>query len=147
MVRSYVARLERLDWDHVNALFAAMTEEGSRLLREAGADPSKIALKADRGYAARRPGLRNPGALPSTKLGPDNLAAMREAFFASYRERFGRVVEDSPIETMSWRLACLAPGQDIRIKPVAARMPQHRRTTRHARCAVRGTRISILRRL
>jgi len=40
MVRSYVARLERLDWDHVNTLFAAMTEEGSRLLREAGADPS-----------------------------------------------------------------------------------------------------------
>jgi len=35
MVRSYVARLERLDWDHVNTLFAPMTEEGSRLLREA----------------------------------------------------------------------------------------------------------------
>jgi len=27
------------------------------------------------------------------------------------------VVEDSPIEALSWRLACVAPGQDIRLKP------------------------------
>src|SRR6202011_1381916 len=37
MVRSYVARLERLDFDHVNALFAAMADQGRRLLVEAGA--------------------------------------------------------------------------------------------------------------
>ena len=56
--------------------------------------------------------------LPSTRLGPGDLPAIREAFFASYRERFGRVVEDSPVEALSWRLACVAPGQDIRIRPV-----------------------------
>lgn len=133
MVRSYVARLERLDWDHVNALFAAMTEEGSRLLREAGADPSKIVLKPTADMRHVGQGFEIPVPLPSTKLDPDNLAAMREAFFASYRERFGRVVEDSPIEAMSWRLACVAPGQDIRIKPVAAKDA----TTSDAR---RGTR-------
>jgi N-methylhydantoinase A len=133
MVRSYVARLERLDWDHVNALFAAMTEEGSRLLREAGADPAKITLKPTADMRHVGQGFEIPVPLPSTKLGPDNLAAMREAFFASYRERFGRVVEDSPIEAMSWRLACLAPGQDIRIKPAAPKDA----TTSDAR---RGTR-------
>jgi N-methylhydantoinase A len=133
MVRSYVARLERLDWDHVNALFAAMTEEGSRLLREAGADPSKITLKPTADMRHVGQGFEIPVPMPSTRLGPDNLAAMREAFFASYRERFGRVVEDSPIEAMSWRLACLAPGQDIRIKPTAAKDA----TTSDAR---RGTR-------
>jgi len=83
-------------------------------------------------------GFEIPVPLPSTRLGPDNLAAMREAFFASYRERFGRVVEDSPIEAMSWRLACLAPGQDIRIKPVAAKdASKDASTTSDAR---RGTR-------
>jgi N-methylhydantoinase A len=121
MVRSYVARLERLDWDHVNALFATMTEQGSRLLGEAGADPSKITLKPTADMRHVGQGFEIPVPLPSTTLGPDDLAAMRAAFFASYRERFGRVVEDSPIEVMSWRLACLAPGQDIRIKPVAAK--------------------------
>jgi N-methylhydantoinase A len=57
--------------------------------------------------------------LPSVTLTANDLPAIREAFFASYRERFGRVVEDSPIEAMSWRLACVAPGQDIRIKPAS----------------------------
>jgi N-methylhydantoinase A len=58
---------------------------------------------------------------------------IRAAFFASYRERFGRVVEDSPVEALSWRLACVAPGQDIRIKPTviggaAAASDAHRGT-------------------
>jgi N-methylhydantoinase A len=133
MVRSYVARLERLDWGHVNALFAAMTEEGSRLLSEAGAEPSAIALRPTADMRHVGQGFEIPVQLPSTKLGPDDLPAIRAAFFASYRERFGRVVEDSPVEALSWRLACVAPGQDIRIKPTviggaAAASDAHRGT-------------------
>jgi len=56
--------------------------------------------------------------LPSCTLGPGDLAVIRDAFLASYRERFGRAVEDS-VEALSWRLACVAPGQDIRIRPAA----------------------------
>ncbi|MEJ0079227.1 MAG: hydantoinase/oxoprolinase family protein [Alphaproteobacteria bacterium] len=119
MVRSYVARLERLDWDHVNTLFAAMTEEGSRLLSEAGADFAAIALRPTADMRHVGQGFEIPVRLPSTKLGPGDLPAIRAAFFASYRERFGRVVEDSPVEALSWRLACVAPGQDIRIRPAA----------------------------
>ena len=40
-----------------------------------------------------------------------------ESFFASYRKRFERAMEGSPIEALSWRLACVAPGRDIRIPP------------------------------
>ena len=115
MARSYVARLERLDFDHVNALFAEMTEEGVRLLREAGANPAAIALKPSADMRHVGQGFEIPVPLPSTKLGAADLPAMREAFFASYEERFGRIVEDTPIEALSWRLACVAPGQDIRI--------------------------------
>ena len=103
----------------VNALFAEMTEEGSRLLSEAGADPSTIALRPTADMRHVGQGFEIPVPLPLTRLGPEDLPAIREAFFASYRERFGRVVEDSPIEAMSWRLACVAPGQDIRIRPTA----------------------------
>lgn len=121
MVRSYVARIERLDWDHVNSLFAAMTEEGSRLLSEAGAEPSTITLRPTADMRHVGQGFEISVPLPSVKLGAGNLPAIREAFFASYRERFGRVVEDSPIEALSWRLACVAPGQDIRIRPATAK--------------------------
>jgi N-methylhydantoinase A len=115
-----VARLERLDFDHVNALFAAMTEQGLRLLSEAGADPATIALRPTADMRHVGQGFEIPVLLPSTKVSARDLPAIREAFFASYRERFGRVVEDSPIEALSWRLACVAPGQDIRLRPAAA---------------------------
>ena len=120
MVRSYVMRLERIDWQHVNALFAEMIERGSALLQGAGAEPAAIQLRptAEMRYVGQ--GFEIPVTLPSTKLGPDNVGAIRDAFFASYRERFGRVIEDNPIEALSWRLSCVAPGQDIRIKSEAA---------------------------
>ncbi|GGG36670.1 hypothetical protein GCM10010964_25680 [Caldovatus sediminis] len=115
MVRSYVARLERTDWAHVNALFAEMAEEGRRLLTEAGADPARIALRPSAEMRHVGQGFEIPVPLPSLALGPADLPAIRAAFFASYRERFGRTVEEVPIEALSWRLACSAPGQDIRL--------------------------------
>ena len=134
MVRSYVARVERLDWNHVNSLFAEMAKAGSRLLSEAGASTSTITLRPTADMRHVGQGFEISVPLPSVTLTANDLPAIREAFFASYRERFGRVVEDSPIEAMSWRLACFAPGQDIRIKPATAgngpTAPEARRGTR-----------------
>lgn len=120
MVRSYVARLERVDWDYVNALYAEMAQIGSRLLQEAGADPASIMLKPVAEMRHVGQGFEVPVPLPATKLGPGDVGGIREAFFASYRERFGRTMEDSPIEALTWRLACVSPGEDIRITPRAA---------------------------
>jgi N-methylhydantoinase A len=122
MVRSYVARLERLDWDLVNALFAEMAEEGRQLLIDAGADPAAITLRPSADMRHVGQGFEIPVPLPAIALGAGDLAAMRDAFFASYRERFGRTVTEAPIEALSWRLACVAPGEDIRIgrKPAGA---------------------------
>lgn len=120
MVRSLVGRLERLDWAAVNALFAEMAAEGRQLLEEAGADPAAIALRPTADMRHVGQGFEVPVALPSTTLAAADLPAIRHAFFASYRERFGRTVEDVPIEALTWRLACAAPGQDIRIGTAAA---------------------------
>jgi N-methylhydantoinase A len=137
MVRSYVARLERLDFDLVNALFAQMAEQGRRLLVEAGADPAAIALRPSADMRHVGQGFEIPVPLPAITLGTGDLAAMREAFFTSYRERFGRTVTEAPIEALSWRLACVAPGEDIRIgrKSAGAAGP--------AAAARRGTREAV----
>ena len=116
MVRSLVGRLERLDWSAVNALFAEMAAEGRQLLEEAGADPAAIQLRPTADMRHVGQGFEVPVTLPATTLSAADLPAIRDAFFASYRERFGRTVEDVPIEALSWRLACAAPGQDIRIR-------------------------------
>jgi N-methylhydantoinase A len=115
MVRSYVARLERVDWSHVNAMFAEMEKLGRDLLTEAGADPNRITYTptADMRYVGQ--GFEIPVRLPSLSLGPSDLPAIRDNFFASYRLHFERLVEDASIEVLSWRLACVAPATDIRI--------------------------------
>jgi N-methylhydantoinase A len=115
MVRSHVGRLGRLDWATVNALFAEMAEEGRQLLAAAGADPATIILKPTADLRHVGQGFEIPVPLPGIALGDADMPAIRASFFDSYRERFGRVVEDQPIEALSWRLACSAPGQDIRI--------------------------------
>jgi N-methylhydantoinase A len=115
MVRSYVGRLERLDWNVVNALFVEMAAQGRKLLAEAGADPDQIMLKPSADMRHVGQGFEIPVPLSTTSLGANDVSAIRGAFFATYRERFGRIVQDAPIEALSWRLACVAPGQDIRI--------------------------------
>jgi N-methylhydantoinase A len=115
MVRSYVARLDRVDWSHVNAMLAEMQRIGRELLTEAGADPAQIVYKptADMRYVGQ--GFEVPVPLPSIKLSADELSAIRENFYESYRTHFGRVMEGPAIEALSWRLACVAPNTDIRI--------------------------------
>ena len=115
MVRSYVGRLERLDWNVINALFAEMTAQGRKLLVEAGADPDRIMLKPSADMRHVGQGFEIPVPLPATSLGANEVSAIRGAFIATYRERFSRIVEDAPIEALSWRLACVAPSSDIRI--------------------------------
>jgi N-methylhydantoinase A len=115
MVRSYVARLDRVDWSQVNALLSDMQKLGRDLLTEAGADPEQIVYKptADMRYVGQ--GFEVPVELPSLGLGAEDLPAIRANFFASYRTHFGRVMEGPTIEALSWRLACVAPNTDIRI--------------------------------
>ncbi|MBX6372700.1 MAG: hydantoinase/oxoprolinase family protein [Acetobacteraceae bacterium] len=121
LVRSHVARLERMDWATVNALLAEMAEEGRELLLEAGAAPEEIRTipAADMRHVGQ--GFEIPVPLPSMQLSAADLPAIRQAFFAAYRERFGRTTEDLPIEALSWRVACVAPGRDIRLERARAK--------------------------
>jgi N-methylhydantoinase A len=114
MVTSYVSRLERTYWSRINAIYEEMRSRGERLLTEAGADPVRIAYRPSAEMRHVGQGFEIPVSLPSLTLSASNLPAIREAFFDSYRLRFGRTMEESPIEVLSWRLACTAPGQDIR---------------------------------
>ena len=118
LVRSHVSRLERLDWAHVNGLLAQMAEEGRALLLEAGAAPEDIRAMpaADMRHVGQ--GFEIPVPLPSMSLTAADLTTVREAFFASYRERFGRALETLPIEALTWRVACTAPGRDIQLSGV-----------------------------
>jgi N-methylhydantoinase A len=115
MVSCYVTRLERADWAHIDVLFEEMRVRGERLLTEAGADPARIAYRPSAEMRHVGQGFEVPVALPGLTLSAGDLPAIRATFFDSYRLRFGRTLEESPIEVLSWRLSCRAPGRDIRL--------------------------------
>ena len=113
MVRSYVARLERLDWQRVNGLFAEMAAQGRALLIQAGAAEDSISFVPTAEMRHVGQGFEIPVTLPSLELSADDLPSIRRAFFDSYRGRFERTLDDTAIESLSWRLACRAPGRTI----------------------------------
>ena len=141
MVRSYVARLERLDWDHGQC---AVRRDGRGRLARCSAKPapirpaSRCEPTADMRHVGQ--GFEIPVPLPSTHA-RRRRSCRRSARPSSPATASASAAssKDSPIEALSWRLACVAPGQDIRIRagrhadggtPAAAR-------ARHARGAVR----------
>jgi N-methylhydantoinase A len=134
MVRSYVARLERVDWSRINALFVEMREQGEQLLTEAGAQTGSITYTATADMRHVGQGFEIPVTLPSLNLSDELLPTIRQSFFSSYEHRFGRIMAESPIEALSWRLACTAPGSDIRIgagaEPAGATIEAARRGVR-----------------
>ncbi len=110
LVRSLVGRIERIDWARVASLYAEMAEEARALLTGAGADPATIVFRpaADMRYVGQ--GFEIPVPLPTLTPTVADLGAIRDSFLASYRERFGRALDELPIEALTWRLAAAAPG-------------------------------------
>ena len=84
-VRSYVARLDAVDWAHLNALYAEMETEARNLLVESGATASDITIKrqADMRYVGQGFEIQVP--VPAGELGPQMLDQMRELFLDTYQ--------------------------------------------------------------
>ncbi len=112
-VRSYVARLEQIDWTHLNGLFAEMEDEARELLVESGARPEDITMTRTAEMRHVGQGFEISVPIPNGDLGEGSVSAMRDSFFDVYRQLFERTVEEMPIEAMSWRLAASAPVPNI----------------------------------
>jgi N-methylhydantoinase A len=114
-VRSYVSRLENIDWDHLNALFEEMESEARDLLVETGAPPDQITMSrsADMRYVGQ--GFEVTVPLPDGRLGPERLADIKDYFFKTYQQLFERHITDVPVESMSWRLAATAPVPNVEL--------------------------------
>jgi len=112
-VRSYVARLELLDWARVNAVFGEMEGAARAMLVEAGARVETISFTRSVDMRHVGQGFEIEVPIPAGELTPADEGAVREAFFDSYQALFERTVRDVPVETMSWRLAASAPTPNI----------------------------------
>jgi N-methylhydantoinase A len=107
-VFGYMRELKHVDWDSVNQRFEALEKQGRRHLAEAGIDGEITAhASADMRYLSQRYEVNVP--LPLGPLGPALLDSLHNAFYAAYRQHYGREIREVPVETVSWRLTVSGP--------------------------------------
>ena len=114
-VRSYVSRLETLDWNRLNDLFAKMEAEALAQIHEAGADPSTVSMRrrADMRYSGQ--GFEIDVPVPEGKLDGSSAATIRQIFLDRYQELFGRQISDLPIEALTWRVYASGPTPHVEL--------------------------------
>lgn len=112
-VRSYMARLDRIDWAHLNRLFDEMERDARALLAEAGAGEFSIVRQADMRYVGQ--GFEIKVELPAGPLDASSLPKIELAFYDAYERLFGRRLEELPVETLSWRLSATAAVPNVEL--------------------------------
>ncbi len=107
-VRAYVTRLDRIDWAHLRGLLAEMEAKGRAFLAEAGVADTDVVVtrSADMQYVGQMHDISVP--LPDAALEAGDGAALRQAFFARYRDLFHRTAE-LQVEALNWRVTVSAP--------------------------------------
>ena len=114
-VRSYVSRLENLDWDRLNRLFRDMEEEAMAQIVEAGADPATVTMRrrADMRYSGQ--GFEIDVPVPDGEMDGSAANVMRQSFLDKYQELFGRQIGDLPIEALTWRIYASGPTPNVEL--------------------------------
>ena len=115
-VRSYVARLDHLDWRHLDSLFREMEEAGRRMLAEAGVAPDdmRFARSAEMRYVGQ--GYEIPVPIPAGEMHQGRLEEIRASFYAAYEKLYDRHLTDVPVEALTWRVVASGPTPRVDLK-------------------------------
>jgi N-methylhydantoinase A len=113
-VFGYMRELKQVDWEFVNTRFAALEQEGRAHLAAAGiSDGVTARASADMRYLSQRYEVNV--ALPSGRLTSGLLDHLHDAFYAAYRQHYGREIREVPVETVSWRLTVSGPTPQLEV--------------------------------
>jgi N-methylhydantoinase A len=126
--RSFVTRLDRVQWSEVAAVFEGMAREGLAVLAEAGvpADAPGVTVTHAMDLRHKGQGHEVTVALPAEILASGSLIAIAELFFAAHREKYGHAHTHLPVELITCRttVAAQAPGVPLRELPAAGNDPE-----------------------
>jgi N-methylhydantoinase A len=111
--RSYITRLEEVQWERLNSIFAELEARGRELLLDAGVASTDMQFirSADMRYAGQ--GFEISVGLPGGEYGPGQLDEFRRSFEKEYQDIYQRLCPEIPIEAVNWRLAATGPRPQI----------------------------------
>ncbi len=109
-VQSHYARLEDLDWDHLNGVFSDLEGQGTELLAASGAAPEEIThtRSVDIRYIGQGHEVRVP--VPGGVLGREHGPVLQEDFDRVYTELYGRSGPRVGLEALTWRVVSSGPA-------------------------------------
>jgi N-methylhydantoinase A len=114
-VKTYVSRLDRVDWSYVKSLYAEMEEEAVRLLRSAGVVGYELMRSVDLRYVGQAYELNVR--MPEGELEPGMAGRLEGEFIKLYRESYGYEVGD-PVEAVNWRLLAVGKVTEVKLRKV-----------------------------
>jgi N-methylhydantoinase A len=112
-VRSYVGRLDMLDWREVNSRYAEMEAEGRQILTAAGAENAEIAVTrtAELRYVGQGHQVTIP--VPTGDLNGSSAEWLHAAFEATYLRLYGRTATGNLVEAVNWRVVTSAQSPEL----------------------------------
>lgn len=114
-VRSAYGRLDSLDWEQVNAIFAELEASGREVLVSSGVPADQILYQrsADMRYIGQGHEVRV--AIPGGVLGADSREAIVAAFEQVYAQLYQRTGPNVGLEVINWRLVVSGPRPELKL--------------------------------
>ncbi len=118
-VQGGVVELAQLDHSAIVAMLDSMCEQGFAMLTAAGADAgnANVSCVAAMRYVGQ--GYEVEVAIDQALLQAPQRDQLRAAFETTYRDNFGRIEANMPVEIVSWRV--IVAGPDPRVDLIAGR--------------------------
>jgi N-methylhydantoinase A/oxoprolinase/acetone carboxylase beta subunit len=115
LARTFVGRLDRIDWHAIAALFSAMDEEATASLLAAGVARDEITV--EHGVDVRLSGQYHELTISISQetIQRGDVGTLTEAFEAAYAVRYGRMLTGLPVEATTWRLDARGPEGRVRL--------------------------------
>ncbi len=130
-ITSYICRLDQMDWKKINTIIKEMETKGRNFIDKAGIKQKNATttIVADMRYSGQ--GHEITVSIPSGKLSNQSIAAIEANFKAEYLLRYGRDIDNIPIETVTWRVLVSGPSPEL--------IPNQAVVGKHSK-ALKGTR-------
>ena len=110
LVRTSLARLDRIDWSVVDALFTNMEDEGRQALMDAGVAAQDITFEYAADMRYHRQQFELPVAYEERPFGEVGAAMARRCFEEEYRNRYKLIQPEAPVEIVNWRVIVSGPA-------------------------------------
>jgi N-methylhydantoinase A len=109
-ITSHVCRIDKMNWNKVNAMIGEMKEKGFAFLAKAGIKKkeARVRIVSDMRYSGQ--GHEITVTVPTGKLGEKSIPEIENNFKEEYQLRYGRSIENIPIESVTWRVLVSGPS-------------------------------------